>query len=67
MQADPDAAEGLCDVAVSVYAATPRSGRRTGGGFRSRTGGPATGWSLGAEWERWTGRPDGEPYGVRAT
>lgn len=47
---------GLCDVAVSVYAATPRGARkRGGGGFRSRqTAGGATPI---AEWEM--------PYGNR--
>lgn len=47
---------GLCDVAVSVYAATPRSGRKRGGpGFQSRqaSGGPTP----TAEWEL--------PFGMR--
>ena len=46
---------GLCDVAVSVYAATPRSDHKRGaGGWRSRQGmgvTPATEWEL--------------PYGLR--
>jgi len=41
---------GMCDVAVTVYAATPRSSRRRGtGGFRSRAGnagGPMAEWEL---------------------
>lgn len=46
---------GLCDVAVSVYAATPRSDhKRGGGGWRSRQGMGAT---PAAEWEL--------PYGLR--
>lgn len=48
-------AAGLCEVAVSVYAATPRSSRKKGGpGFQSRSAG-LPGWSPMAEWERWTG------------
>jgi len=49
-------ASGLCDVVLGVYASTPRSDRKRGGGFR---GGP--GMMMGpnpmAEWEM--------PYGLR--
>jgi acetyl-CoA acetyltransferase len=46
---------GLCDVAVSVYAATPRSDRKLrGGGYRSRQ---TMGVTPTAEWEL--------PYGLR--
>ena len=47
---------GLCDVAVSVYASTPRSDRkrRGGGGYRSRQ---TMGVTPTAEWEL--------PYGMR--
>lgn len=47
-------AAGLCDVVVSVYAATPRSDRARGIGFRGR---PDLGPNPMAEWE-W-------PYGLR--
>src|SRR4029450_10813825 len=51
-------AAGLCDVVVSVYAATPRGDRHrpggAGGGFRGR---PPAGMSPQMEWEL--------PYGLR--
>ncbi len=48
---------GLCEVAVIVYAATPRSSfKRGGGGYASR--GAMPGPTPGAEWEL--------PYGMRA-
>ena len=52
-------AAGLCDVVVSVYAATPRSDRKRGGGgggFGGGRGGPP-GPNPAAEWEL--------PYGLR--
>lgn len=52
-------AAGLCEVVVSVYAATPRSDRHrrsAGGGFGGR-GGPMAGPNPGAEWEL--------PFGLR--
>jgi acetyl-CoA acetyltransferase len=44
---------GLCEVAVTVYAATPRSSRRAGGeGYRSMQARRAqTSWTPMAEWE----------------
>lgn len=47
-------AAGVCDVVVGVYAATPRSDRRRGGGGRHRGG---AGMEAMLEWEA--------PYGLR--
>jgi acetyl-CoA acetyltransferase len=49
-------AAGLCDVVVSVYASTPRSDRRRGGGGQAMRGGPP-GPNPALEWEL--------PYGIR--